>query len=114
MALGEDEQLAYVSWFETKRAPTVNGCGLYFVSQTTKCSVINIQDIERCVHLILKFGSEIRVTVKVKRELDETILRQKGALRNGAEHQGEAAMDAMKEFWLNSWIDSHLYKTIYY
>ena len=61
-------ELAFVSWFETKRTADPNS-GLYLVGRTTKYTVINVKDIERPVHLIPKFGSQIGATTKVKWEL---------------------------------------------
>ena len=64
-------ELAFVSWFETKRTADPNS-GLYLVGRTTKYTVISVKDIERPVHLIPKFGSQVGTTTKVKRELGHT------------------------------------------
>ena len=61
-------ELAFVSWFETKRTADPNS-GLYLVGRTTKYTVISVKDIERPVHLIPKFGSQVGTTTKVKQEL---------------------------------------------
>jgi sulfur transfer complex TusBCD TusB component (DsrH family) len=65
----QDQELAYVSWFETKRTADPNS-GLYLVGRTKKCSVIDVKDIERGVHLIPKFGAQIGEAVKLQRRLE--------------------------------------------
>ena len=135
-------ELAFVSWFETKRTADPNS-GLYLVGRTTKYTVISVKDIERPVHLIPKFGSQVGTTTKVKRELGHAwqIFENQRQNSTHTKHQSEYAsnsdalngsdfqsladdagsqsapvLDAMsyyKEFWLNSWIDDHMYKLIY-
>jgi len=99
------------------------------VARTTKYSVIPVTRIERPVHLIPKFGSDPGVTEKVKRELDRASEVKEWMDTAGAgdipiadgepEVQmrfGFPATDSVsyyKEFWLNSWIDHHLYKNVY-
>ena len=124
----EPGAFAYVSWFETKRTAGVNS-GLYLVSRTTKRSVIEVTDIERLVHLIPKFGNEVGSTESVNKELESARKKyeweqQQASNRRTkrADEEAERAimklpiMDALsyyKEFWLNSWIDPHLYNTIF-
>lgn len=110
---GAEHNLAYVSWFETKRKDSTSG--LYLVSRKTTCAVIDITKIERPVHLIPKFGSEIGATVKVKRELDRVLssrkLVQDGPCSSG-DNEAVDAMSRYRDFWLNTWIDSDMYKRI--
>ena len=114
---GTEENLAYVSWFEMKWKDDTSG--LYLVAWKTTSMVIDIIKVERPVHLIPKFGSEIGVMVQVKRDLDRSLTSRKVALeRHGlcASEDNFKAIDAMshyREFWLNTWIDLDMYKRIY-
>ena len=91
--------------------------------------MINVKDIERPVHLIPKFGSDVGNSVDVKRHLDQT---QESMQRNDIfniddvgdsddednqlEVSTQSALDSMtfySQFWLNNWIDSNMYKRIY-
>ena len=99
------------------------------MSRTTKRSVIEVTDIERLVHLIPKFGNEVGSTESVNKELESARKKyeweqQQASNRRTkrADEEAERAtmklpiMDALsyyKEFWLNSWIDPHLYNTIF-
>jgi hypothetical protein len=112
---GTEENLAYVSWFETKRKDDTSG--LYLVARKTTTAVIDIIKVERPVHLIPKFGSEIGMTVKVKRDLDRILssrkLVQRNVLCSSEDNKAVDAMSHYREFWLNTWIDSDIYKRIY-
>src|SRR5437762_1713186 len=66
-------ELAYVSWFETKRVPNSQGQSgpeLFSVERTTKFTVIDVKAIIRGVHLISKFRAQIGETMKLKKSLD--------------------------------------------
>jgi len=120
----QEQELAYLSWFETKRTADPNS-GLYLVGRTKKCSVIDVKDIERGVHLIPKFGAQIGETVKLQRQLE--MEKRKWQLRvhtTPVDKWERARLEVVNErswsslthytdFWLNSWIDHHAYKTIY-
>ena len=62
-------KLAYVSLFETVRGPDPNS-GLCLLRRTKKFVVIDIEDIERGVHLIPKFGHQVGATEGIKRSID--------------------------------------------
>ena len=68
--LGIWHKLAYVSWFETKGKDAVTG--LYHLKRSTKQSVIQVDDIERGVHLIPKFGHQVGATVGKKRLVEQS------------------------------------------
>jgi len=102
---------------------------MYLLKRSTKFTVINVKDIERPVHLIPKFGSDVGNSVEVKRRLDQAqeSLRlndifNTNSLGNsdGEDNQSEVStqpvLDSMayySEFWLNNWIDANMYKRIY-
>ena len=114
--LSEESTLAYVNWFETKRIADQH-TGLYLVSRTTRCAVIDITDIERPVHLIPKYESAVGETYRVKQQLD-VVLNELNKHDNLADGEAkyrmtEQVMRHYKEFWLNTWIDHHLYKTVF-
>ena len=54
-----------MSCFSLKRRADTNS-GLYLVGRTTRFEIIDINAIERTVHLIPKFGSEIGSVIKVR------------------------------------------------
>jgi hypothetical protein len=68
--------LAYISCFDTKQRVDANS-RLYLLGRTNKFEVIDINEIERVVHLIPKFGSEVRSAAKVKLEIDQVKARSK-------------------------------------
>jgi hypothetical protein len=120
----QEQELAYISWFETKRTADPNS-GLYLVGRTKKCSVINVKNIERGVHLIPKFGAQIGEAVKLQRRLE--MEKKKWQLRvhttpvdkwervrlEVVNKRSWSPLTHYTDFWLNSWIDHHTYKTIY-
>ena len=120
----QEFELAYVSWFETKRTADPNS-GLYLVGRTKKCTVIDVKTIQRGVHLIPKFGAQVGETAKVLRDLE--LKKAKWRLEVNTremDNREKARLEVINErnwsslahytdFWLNSWIDSHCYKTIY-
>ena len=120
----QEHELAYVSWFETKRTADPNS-GLYLVGRTKKCTVIEVKDIERGVHLIPKFGAQVGETAKLQRKLELEKAQWRLQINTTVMDKREKArLDVINErnwsslahytdFWLNSWIDSHSYKTIY-
>ena len=83
--------------------------------------VIEIKDIERSVHLIPKFGSELGTSFRTLQQL-----RQLQSVRNSKiEVKGNSlghkefrswsdlVIEYYSEFWLNTWTDAHIYKTIW-
>ena len=113
--------LAYVHWFECKRVADSNSGGLYLFGKTKKKEVIEIKDIERSVHLIPKFGSELGTSFRTLQQL-----RQLQSVRNSKiEVKGNSlghkefrswsdlVIEYYSEFWLNTWTDAHIYKTIW-
>ena len=62
-------QLAYVSWFEIREQDNVTG--LYVLKRTQKCSVICINEIERPIHLIPKFGHQAGNNYHIKRQIEQ-------------------------------------------
>ncbi len=109
--------LAYVHWFECKRLPDRNSGGLYLFGKSKKKEIIEVKDVERPVHLIPKFGSNLGMSFRTLQEL-----RKLQCVRNskvGPEINGEfknwsdLVMEHYSEFWLNTWTDPHIYKTIW-
>jgi len=118
---GSDMKLAYISLFETMKGPDPNS-GLYLLRRTKKMAVIDIEDIERGVHLIPKFGHQVGATEGVKRTVDVEQMRVGMEADVGNARWGDSAVTVTswlnviphyEEFWLNIWIDNHLYKTIW-
>jgi len=125
----EQDELAFVSLFDTKKKASVTSNKMYLLKRSTKFTVINVKDIERPVHLIPKFGSDVGNSVEVKRRLDQAqeslrlndIFNTNGlGNSDGEDNQSEAStqpvLDSMayySEFWLNNWIDANMYKRIY-
>jgi len=114
-------KLAYVSLFETMRGLDRNS-GLYLLRRTKKFAVIDIKDIERGVHLILKFGHQVGATEGIKRSVDVEQMRIRTEAETahagigGSAVTGTNWLDVMphyEEFLLNIWIDNYLYKTIW-
>jgi hypothetical protein len=68
-------ELAYVSWFDTKVAATASPNRLYLVARSNRFGIVEVTDIERPILLIPKFGDTVGATVAAKRELDESKLR---------------------------------------
>lgn len=69
---------------------------LFVLEATDKFVVIDVNQIERGVHLMPKYGSSFSATA-ASREIG----------KNGD------AFKYFKTFWLNSFIDIHMYNTIY-
>lgn len=115
----EEHELAYVSRFETTRIASATASGMYLVKRTKKCSVIRVTDIELPVHLMPKFGSVIGDAAKAKRAMDEA--KEKDRMwRQSNNYCGSKTwnmtdfiLDYYNEFWLNIWVDRHLYKKLY-
>lgn len=113
-------RLAYVSWFDTKRTAAEETCsGMFRVRRSTRREVVDVVRIEHTVHLIPKFGNVIGDTVKVRRRL-ERALQASNAKSTDALAEGESEnrlsdliLDHYMEFFLNTWIDPHIYKLIY-
>ena len=114
-------KLAYVSLFETMKGPDPSS-GLYLLRRSKKFAVIDIKDIERGVHLIPKFGHQVGATEGIKRSVDVEQMRIRTEAETAHAGIGGSAvtvttwLDVMphyEEFWLNIWIDNHLYKTIW-
>jgi hypothetical protein len=124
-------ELAYVSWFDTKVAARNNPNGLYLVVRSRNFGIVDIADIERPILLIPKFGETVGATVAVKKKLDEAKLhlrdlqrqaklasksgdsRNSSLLRHEIENIVVDSMWYYNEFFIDSWQDSHSYKNIY-
>jgi hypothetical protein len=133
--LNERLELALISLFETKRRGSTRvdpTTGMFHVHRTKRLRVIEVNDIERGVHLIPKFGRVIGETTKIRQIIEEkrTTITWEEANRAGAaavdaNHDigGSKAvvstntwLDALSyydDFWLNVWVDNHIYKLIY-
>ena len=120
---GQDtHRLAFVNWFETRGRADSNS-GMYHVRRTTRNGVISIENIERGVHLIPKFGSEVGPTWEMKKRIEkERRMNEIYTTVEGHQESEEritsvgAWLDVVPyydDFLLNNWIDSHAYKTIY-
>jgi hypothetical protein len=116
---GKELELAYVSWLETVRMASDTACGMYLVKRTTKRSVIPVIDIERPVHLMPKFGSQLDEADKAKRAMDQAKEKDR-AWRHKTNYKGtktwnqtDFILGYYNEFWINVWVDPHLYKNIY-
>jgi hypothetical protein len=112
----EIHRLAFLSLFETR--PMSRVCKLYPLRRTTRFMVIDATDIERGVHLIPKFGNQIGETAKKKREVDNerliwTLSQVEAGQSTATVRTWLDVMPHYKEFWLNTWIDPHMYRNIY-
>ena len=88
--------LAFVQWFERTdrtRMQADPACGMYKLKKTKKFQVIEVEMIERAVHLIPTYG-DILSTVMVD---DESSL----------------ALESYEFFWLNNQADEHMFNTIW-
>jgi hypothetical protein len=97
------QYLAYVAWFHTKKtAADQSVSGMFLLSRSPKREVIAATAIERSVHLIPKFGSNIGENVSVKRELDHALMsRNEHAVLTGEESKSQLSdliMDHYDEF----------------
>jgi hypothetical protein len=107
--------------FETIRAPKDTDCGLFLLKRTAKCSVIFASDIERPVHLVPIFGNAVDCVWKAKmamdkaREDDRAMRSAKKLMetKTSSWNATDFILNYYQEFWLNIWIDCHLYKTIH-
>jgi hypothetical protein len=81
--------------------------------------VIDAADIERGVHLIPKFGNQVGETAQKKRGVDNERLIWKlsqveaGRSSSVTETTWLDVLPHYEEFWLNTWIDHHLYRNIF-
>ena len=113
--------LAFVSCFSLKRRADTNS-GLYLIDRIIRFEIIDINTIERTIHLISKFGSEVESVIKVREEIETLKAKWKlrqltGEILDEAEQIVEArrrsTLSFYNDFWLNSWIDRDLYKKIF-
>jgi len=88
--------LAYVSWFEMKRSADPNS-GLYLVGRTKKCTVIEVEDIERGAPRT-KFGAQVGETVllQMKLELEKESWRLQCSTTN-IDKREKALLDVINE-----------------
>jgi hypothetical protein len=112
------QHLTYINWFHTKKtAAEQSVSGMYLLSRSTKREVIAATTIERSVHLIPKFGSDIGQNVLVRRELEHALIKiNADAVLTGQEAKdrlSDLIMAHYHEFWLNTWSDPHIYKFIF-
>src|SRR5579859_7162170 len=106
--------MAFVEWFDTK-GPTNKHSGLYPLARSKRREIISVALIERPVHLIPKFGNQIGETYKVKLELERKleVINSKRGTQEGTQRLSDLVMSHYSDFWLNTFLDVHLYKTIY-
>jgi hypothetical protein len=83
---------AYVQWFTGSNQPEADS-GMFVVSKTDRYEVIQLQSIERAVHLIPDFGNEVGATRRLP--------------------QGVKSLDHYDRFVINNHIDVEAYKEIY-
>jgi hypothetical protein len=102
-------EYAYVQWFNTVGGQVDKNNGMFSVRRTSQKAVINISDIERGVHLIPKYGREIGSTTALMWKLQYEMRNQE----TGSIPKAPFANAQFEEFWLNSWIDNHMYSKIY-
>lgn len=127
--------LAYVRWFSITSTPSPDsGSDLFCVScNSTSHAVIPIESIERPVHLIPKFGTEMGRMKKIHQEILQNhgelkVLKTRQGTREGwgeGSQEGERDQNRIRfrkpldafgyysEFYLNSWSDKHMYENIY-
>jgi hypothetical protein len=93
--------------------------GMYLVKRTSKRPVIPVHNIERPVHLMPKFGSQLRAAAQAKKVMDEANERDR-AWRHQTNYKStktlnmtDFILEHYSEFWLNVWSDRHIYKSIY-
>jgi hypothetical protein len=94
LSLNEEKpiELAYVEWFRLINNGWDNKTEMFKVKKAESFGVIDIRSIERGVHLVPCFKGF-------------------NTQKNG---QGvQPSLDEYKEFWINNWIDRHMYNTIY-
>ena len=112
--------LIFVSYFSLKYRADINS-GLYLIDRIIRFEIIDINAIERTVHLIPKFGSEIGSAIKVRQEIEAMKTNWKlrqltGEILDEAEQIVQArrrsTLSFYNDFWLNSWIDRDLYRKI--
>ena len=111
--------MAYIQWYQT--VGTADPLtGMYLLRRTLRFDVIDVARIERGVHLIPKFGNELGSTAKVReaRDRDQGVLdaEYRYAKANGAKGAKKLKADEydyFDEWWLNIWIDNHMYNTIF-
>jgi hypothetical protein len=89
------------------------------VTTTSKYSIIPIDDIERDVHLISRFGS-VGESANINKELDRILEGNRYQMEKEMSsgdililNKSDLIMNQYKEFWLNSWLDPHMYKNIF-
>jgi hypothetical protein len=116
---GKEQELAYVSWFETVRMASDTACGMYLVKRTTKRSVIPVTDIEQRVHLMPTFGSQLGEADNAKRAMDQAKEKDR-TWRHSTNYKGmktwnqtDFILEHYNEFWINVWAACDLYKKIY-
>jgi len=86
----EELSLAYVQWFKTLNLDKYTG--MYRVRKTDNFEVVEIDTVERGVHLIPCFT---------------------GLATEMASSSSLPTLDVYTDFWLNNQIDNHMYNTIY-
>jgi Plavaka transposase len=85
-------ELAFVQWFKTARDAD-RATGMFKVSKTDTFEVVELDSIERSVHLIPCFESAMNTQM--------------------ASWNSAPALDVYSHFWLNNQIDIHMYNTIW-
>ena len=89
-------QLAFVQWLERTdhtRTQADPACGMYKLKKTKKFQVIEVETIERAVHLILAYGDTLSTVM--------------------AYGESSPALESYEFFWLNNQADEHVFNTIW-
>jgi hypothetical protein len=107
--------LAYVAWFNVTQTANDTPNGLFEVVRPPRnqFGVVEVSSIERPVLLIPKFGTTIGETVEVKAKLDKANFRFHHSLEDKEAMEALDSMTHYNKFYVDSWQDSHLYRTIY-
>jgi Plavaka transposase len=84
--------LAFVQMFSCGSAPD-RSCGMYKVKKLEKYEVIEVETIERGVHLIPSFGASLSTDM--------------------ADGGSPPALDLYETFWLNNQVDLHIFNTVW-
>jgi hypothetical protein len=114
---GQEAQLAYVQWFQTVGAVDPHN-GMYHLKRAKTFAFIEVERIERVVHLIPKFTNRIGAAKAVY----DQITRHNSEFDRDACVDSDAELgmrrkvdvfDYYEDFWLNVWVDYHLYNSVY-
>jgi hypothetical protein len=82
---------------------------MYAARKTEKLEVIPVSKIERSIHLIPRYGSNIGDTLNLKKRVQD----ESCDLITGKVTKYIDALSLYKDFWVNSWSDNHIYNLIW-